>query len=109
MTGPFLGFAGSAFSDHMHYEPLSPIFPFWFSTYDKNMFDSVVRLFGAFRNAVTELRDYYVTLQANPTTPSSHANLRFPYPNTLTHIETGISTPFKLESQPLPDTLCGFD
>jgi hypothetical protein len=107
LIGPFLGFAGSAFSDHLHYEPLSPIIPFWFSRYDAKMFDSVVRVFGAFKNAVTALKDYYETLKPDPTLDLTRINAqsRYPYPTTFTHLETRASTPLKFEVQPMDDKL----
>jgi serine/threonine protein kinase len=69
------------------------------------MFDSVVCLFGAFKNATRDLRNYYIALGDDLTSPLPHANPGFPYSTTFTHLETGISTLFKLEFQPLPDKL----
>lgn len=69
------------------------------------MFDSVARIFGAFKNTVTTLKDYYTTLETNPTLPFTPANCRFPYPNAFKHLETGVSTLFSLEAQPLGDKL----
>ena len=107
LIGSFLGFAGSAFTDHFHYEPLSHVIPFWFSCYDTKMFDSIVRVFGAFKNAVTSLKDYYKTLKPDPTLNLTHANaqFRYPYPTTFTHLETSASTPFNFEDQPVDSKL----
>ena len=108
-TGPYLGFAGSAFTDHLHYEPLSPVIPLWFSRYDTKTFDSVARIFGAFKNAVTMLKEFYSNPEPEPApvkpTPTGGSPYRFPYPTMFTLLETGASTAFSFVDQIYGDRL----
>lgn len=108
-SGSHLGFAGSAFSDRVHYEPLTSLIPLCFSPHDTDMLDTITRFFGAFQNAASKLETYYKNLLAStfttsPTSPIDSA-ARFPYPTTFTRLDNNVKTSFKLEHQPLPDKL----
>jgi hypothetical protein len=78
LIGPFLGFAGSVFTSHMHYEPLSPVIPFWFSPHDTIVFNAATRIFGAFKTAASSLMNYYLELENNPPPPFTSNEVRFP-------------------------------
>ena len=111
LEGSFIGFAGSAFSDHVHYEPLTPVIPLWYSLHDTDMLDTVVRMLGAFKNAASRLQTYYTKLQAqspadqSPTDFTTAEEMRWPYPTTFTHLKTGIATSLKLKHLTMPEKL----
>jgi hypothetical protein len=104
--GPYLGFAGSVFSDHIHYEPLSPVIPFDFSPHDTGLFAMATCFFRAFKNASAKLKDYYTKLSNDSVlTQLSREEARFPYPTTFTHLTSSTETRFKLTAQPMPGKL----
>ena len=105
LQGSHLGFAGSVFSDRVHYEPLTTLIPLWFSPHDTDMLDTITRFFSAFKNAASELETYYTQLPAQMSTASTNEGTRFPYPTTFTHLRTNINTLLKLEDQPIPGKL----
>jgi len=110
LQGSFFGFAGSAFSDRVHYEPLTALIPLWFSPHDTEMHNTITRFFSALKNAASNLVTYYTELQAHtPTTFATAEEAQFPYPTTFTHLQTYVNTSLKLDRQPIPGKLlyCG--
>jgi hypothetical protein len=89
----------------MHYEPLSPVIPFWFSPHDTVMFNTAARIFSAFKTAASSLRHYYSELQNNPPPPFPHDEAWFPYPTTFTPLNKGAPIAFKIKAQPIRDRL----
>ncbi|KAF8584767.1 hypothetical protein K439DRAFT_1345081 [Ramaria rubella] len=103
--GACLGFSGSAFSDRVHFEPLTEIMPLCWSHHETEMFNRVARIFNAFKNAAERLVAYYQALGSKPPTGFNHKNARFPYPTMFTALNSGSLTPFTLTEQPYPDKL----
>lgn len=101
LLGSFLGFAGSIFSDRVHYEPLTTLVPLMFSPHDTDIFDTVTRSFSAFKKAASKLEDYYKEL---PTTTLTYKEARLPYPTTFTHLQTQVKAPLKLECTATEDS-----
>jgi serine/threonine protein kinase len=64
------------------------------------------RFFGAFRNTISNLKEYYTALEeARPLADFSGEDARFPYPNTFTHHASSTKVHFKLTEQPTPNKL----
>lgn len=76
IKGPFVGIAGSAFTDIVHFDVLSPVIPLAWNQHDIALKQLAARVFGALRIAVRALEDYYQ--QEHPSI--ADRDLRFPYP-----------------------------
>jgi hypothetical protein len=87
--GPFIGIAGSAFTNMVHFDVLSPVIPLAWNQHELELKELAAKIFGAFRIAVQALRTYY-ELPPPPTT-----DLRFPYPQAFTCRREGIPRSFR--------------
>ncbi|KDQ19682.1 hypothetical protein BOTBODRAFT_143115 [Botryobasidium botryosum FD-172 SS1] len=82
------GFAELAATDRPHADVLGPILPPFCNPHDAQLKETIVRFFGAFKNAFHSLKAYYeveIPKLRSLTSPSSVQPL-FPYPRTYTSL-----------------------
>jgi len=81
-SGPYVAFAGAAWTDRPAVQMLSPAIPCHYHDTDIKMEDMLVRHLGALRRAIHSLDTYYREYSANPSLPLR--NPTHPYPTSFT-------------------------
>ncbi|CAA7265766.1 unnamed protein product [Cyclocybe aegerita] len=109
LFGPFIGFAGVAWTDRPNAQILSTVIPCHFSLHDSEMRDRLARHLGALRLSLVSLAKYYEGLK--PVGPASGSplprNPMLPYPSSFSLADSS-EQQFTYESQKRGNNLLFF-